>query len=178
MSHSSMRMKPLSLVPVPNADMRPMPRQRKSELCASTFADCYQSDVSALRTNSTATSQSISDNSKISGNVTVCSNCNAFNTQCTHQGRSKRFQGFDGSNRTRPLKTPQRTSLTFSSEFGQSVQETDPYNGKNAAEHVETILVQSTAYIASHDLRNILLDISRYCRKLEEALKMDQSPSQ
>ncbi|KAJ7879609.1 fungal-specific transcription factor domain-containing protein [Mycena olivaceomarginata] len=54
-------------------------------------------------------------------------------------------------------------------------KESDPYNGKTAADHVEAILVQSTAYIAARDLRNILLEIARYSRDLKQELEMVKS---
>ncbi|CAK5265440.1 unnamed protein product [Mycena citricolor] len=43
---------------------------------------------------------------------------------------------------------------------------------KTAADHVDAILTQSTAYIPTDQLRAILLDVARYCRQVE-----DNSPS-
>ncbi|KAF8199946.1 hypothetical protein K438DRAFT_673546 [Mycena galopus ATCC 62051] len=86
------------------------------------------------------------DSARLPGGV--CSNCIAFNSQCTHQGLPKS----DG------LKNPEH-----SSESGRSLQ--------TVSEHVDTILAQSTAYIAAQDLRDILLDIARYSRGLEQELE-------
>ncbi|KAJ7020005.1 fungal-specific transcription factor domain-containing protein [Mycena alexandri] len=96
------------------------------------------------------------DSAKMPGNV--CSNCVTFNSHCTHQGLAK---SNSGSKKSSP-------GLGFS-----SAEDLDPdaYNGKTASEHVGAILIQSTAYIADRDLRNILLDVARYSRKLELELK-------
>ncbi|KAF7345735.1 Zn(2)-C6 fungal-type domain-containing protein [Mycena venus] len=60
---------------------------------------------------------------------------------------------------------------------GVAAKDSDEYNGKTAKEHVDAILVQSTAYIAARDLRNILLDVSRYARNLEEELEKYKTSS-
>ncbi|KAJ7267632.1 fungal-specific transcription factor domain-containing protein [Mycena haematopus] len=99
------------------------------------------------------------DSARQPGNV--CSNCIAFNSQCTHDGYPK----IDGL----------KKSSSSGSSPSESGQKSDPYNGKTASEHVDTILVQSTAYIAANDLRDILLEIARYSRNLEQELEQVKS---
>ncbi|KAJ7713453.1 hypothetical protein B0H14DRAFT_3016379 [Mycena olivaceomarginata] len=91
------------------------------------------------------------DSAKMPGGV--CSNCIQFNSQCT-RFKSDNLKKRTASRRVLPL-----------------VQDEDPYDGKTASEHVDSILRQSTAYIAAQDLRNILLDIARYSRELEQELE-------
>ncbi|KAF7357828.1 Zn(2)-C6 fungal-type domain-containing protein [Mycena venus] len=100
------------------------------------------------------------DSAKMPNNI--CSNCIAFNAACTHHGYPKS----DSSKKSPPSLGSGSAASSPESGF----QDSDPYNGKTAQEHVDTILVQSTAYIAARDLRNILLDIARYSRKLEQDL--------
>ncbi|KAJ6498814.1 fungal-specific transcription factor domain-containing protein [Mycena sanguinolenta] len=97
------------------------------------------------------------DSARLPGKV--CSNCIAFNCQCTH-----------GHSKVESLKKSPST-VASESAAGQPSQEFNSYNGKTASEHVDTILIQSTAYIAAQDLREILLDIARYSRNLEQELE-------
>ncbi|KAK7005955.1 Zn(2)-C6 fungal-type domain-containing protein [Favolaschia claudopus] len=100
----------------------------------------------------------------------VCSNCISFNVSCTHNGTTKSdaskqpVSGFAFS-----------TTGHFSMDSANAKAETDISTGKTAQDHVEAILVQSTAYIAAEDLRNVLLDIARYSRKLEQEIQMLQA---
>jgi hypothetical protein len=41
---------------------------------------------------------------------------------------------------------------------------------RSAQDHVDTILIHSTAYIAPGNLRDVLLKVARYCRSLEQEL--------
>ncbi|KAJ7282763.1 hypothetical protein C8J57DRAFT_1218941 [Mycena rebaudengoi] len=43
-------------------------------------------------------------------------------------------------------------------------------DARRAQDHVDTILIHSTAYIAPEDLREVLLNVARYCRSLEGEL--------
>ncbi|KAF7305875.1 Zn(2)-C6 fungal-type domain-containing protein [Mycena chlorophos] len=74
----------------------------------------------------------------------ICSNCVAFNSPCTDP------------------KAENAENIP-SVEGGAS--------GKTASEHVETILTQSTAYIASQELRGVLLEVARYSRGLEDEIQ-------
>ncbi|KAJ7696749.1 hypothetical protein B0H17DRAFT_391567 [Mycena rosella] len=77
-----------------------------------------------------------------------CTNCITFRTHCTHLYISK------GSS----------SSLNY----------------KNSREHVAAILSQTTAYVPSNDptvLCQILVEIARYARNLEELLALSASPS-
>ncbi|KAJ7162071.1 fungal-specific transcription factor domain-containing protein [Mycena filopes] len=91
------------------------------------------------------------DSAEMPGNV--CTNCISFNSRCTHQGYSK-------SDSSSKKSSP-------SADSPEDPPDPDAYHGKTASEHVEDILIKSTAYIAARDLRNILLDVARYSRKLE-----------
>ncbi|KAJ7761028.1 fungal-specific transcription factor domain-containing protein [Mycena metata] len=96
----------------------------------------------------------------------ICSNCVTFNSQCTHQGHAK---SNNGSKKSSP-------GSNFSGAE-DLVPDPDAYNGRTASEHVDAILIQSTAYIAARDLRNILLDVARYARKLELELQNYRGPA-
>ncbi|KAJ7282766.1 fungal-specific transcription factor domain-containing protein [Mycena rebaudengoi] len=91
-----------------------------------------------------------SDSAKMPGGI--CSNCIAYNSECTHQGFSKTTSV--------PSEPPKPA--------GSSSQ--DHLDRKSAEEHVQAIVVHSTAYIASEDLRNVLLSVARYSRGLEQEL--------
>ncbi|KAJ6594430.1 fungal-specific transcription factor domain-containing protein [Mycena capillaripes] len=95
----------------------------------------------------------------------ICSNCIAFNSQCTHNGLGYSKKG------SPDLDSSRSPSGSTSMPFPDS----DAYNEKTAPEHVDTILIQSTAYIAARDLRNILLDVARYARELEQELEKYKS---
>ncbi|KAJ7049697.1 hypothetical protein C8F01DRAFT_725531 [Mycena amicta] len=97
--------------------------------------------------------KSACDRAKQPGNI--CSNCIRF------QLPSVRIQESD----TAPESTPVQPSS------GQDSTDTRPYGGKTAAEHVEAVVVQSTAYIDARDLRTILLEVAQYSRAIEEDLK-------
>ncbi|KAJ7933782.1 fungal-specific transcription factor domain-containing protein [Mycena leptocephala] len=109
----------------------------------------------------TCRQRKVGDSANMPGNV--CSNCIAFNCQCTHQGYPK-SNGFKKS-----------SPGLESSSTEPSPPDSDTYSDKTAPEHVDTILLQSTAYIATRDLRNILLDVARYSRKLEQDLQKYKS---
>ncbi|KAJ7700411.1 fungal-specific transcription factor domain-containing protein [Mycena rosella] len=104
------------------------------------------------------------DSAKMPGNV--CSNCIASNSQCTHQYHAK-----DGSNKRTLGPASRNPSPSSGSPLAQPFQDSDGYNDKTAPEHVETIILQSTAYIVARDLRNVLLDVARYARSLEKELE-------
>ncbi|KAJ7511777.1 fungal-specific transcription factor domain-containing protein [Mycena galericulata] len=77
-----------------------------------------------------------------------CSNCNTFKTQCTH--------------------------------FYTSKDSSSVLNYKNSREHVAAILSQTTAYVPCTDptvLYQILVDVAKYARNLEELLAVSPSPS-
>ncbi|KAJ7282709.1 fungal-specific transcription factor domain-containing protein [Mycena rebaudengoi] len=93
------------------------------------------------------------DSAKMPGGV--CSNCIAYNCECTHQGNFKYWNA----------PNPQSTKSSSVSSTAQGCR-----NEKSAQDHVDSILVHSTAYIAPEDLRNVLLDVARYCRSLEQEL--------
>ncbi|KAJ7239775.1 fungal-specific transcription factor domain-containing protein [Mycena haematopus] len=89
------------------------------------------------------------DSSEMPGNK--CSNCITFKTQCTHLYISK-----DGDSNSSSL------------------------NYKNSREHVAAILSQSTVYVPSSDptvLFQVLVDIAKYARNLEELLAISSSTS-
>ncbi|KAJ7138274.1 fungal-specific transcription factor domain-containing protein, partial [Mycena epipterygia] len=98
----------------------------------------------------------------------VCSNCIAFNSQCTHESYTKVVQIENG-----PSPPPSTPSASKSAR-----PDSDDYNGKTAQEHVDTILIQSTVYIATPDLRNILLDVARYSRSLEHEVEKYKAQAQ
>ncbi|KAF7364586.1 Zn(2)-C6 fungal-type domain-containing protein [Mycena venus] len=133
-------------------------RQKKGKFWSS-FDVCL-----SIPLNKTAAHTEIGDSAKMPNNI--CSNCIAFNAACTHHGYTKP----DSSK-----KPPSLGSGSAASSPKSGFQDSNPYNGKTAQEHVDTILVQSTAYIAARDLRNILLDIARYSRKLEQDLDVVKS---
>ncbi|KAJ7661670.1 fungal-specific transcription factor domain-containing protein [Mycena rosella] len=119
------------------------------------------------------------DSAKMPGNV--CSNCIAFNCQCTHQsyakvdGNKRSPQSFasKSSEASPPSGSQLAQSFQVETTAGTStktLQDSDVYNEKTAQEHVETIILKSTAYIVTRDLRNVLLDVSRYARSLENEL--------
>ncbi|KAJ6507176.1 fungal-specific transcription factor domain-containing protein [Mycena vitilis] len=95
------------------------------------------------------------DSATMPGNV--CTHCIAFNSPCLHQGFPKKAE-----HSTRAGSSPSSGNSPF--------QDSEAYAGKSAAEHIDTILTQSTAYIAAKDLRDILLDVARYSRGLEQEL--------
>ncbi|KAJ7467197.1 fungal-specific transcription factor domain-containing protein [Mycena latifolia] len=106
------------------------------------------------------------DSAKMPGNV--CSNCIAFNSQCTHQSYAKP----DVAKRPSPSSFGSKSAEPSPrSSLSPSAQPFQDYNGKTAQEHVEAIIIQSTAYIAARDLRNVLLDVARYSRSLEIELE-------
>ncbi|KAJ7091950.1 fungal-specific transcription factor domain-containing protein [Mycena belliarum] len=98
------------------------------------------------------------DSTKMPGNV--CSNCIAFNSPCTHHNYAAKK---NVASRPRVAASEVETDL-------QLAQKLDP-DVKTAEEHVQAILVQSTAYIATRDLRNTLLDVARYSRSLEQQIE-------
>ncbi|KAJ6510506.1 fungal-specific transcription factor domain-containing protein [Mycena sanguinolenta] len=80
-----------------------------------------------------------------------CSNCIAFNSECTHT-------------RTTKSTTPQESRP---SNKGSSPT-ADP--NQTAKAHVAAIVQQATSYIADADVRHVLLDIALYARSLENEL--------
>ncbi|KAJ6601096.1 fungal-specific transcription factor domain-containing protein [Mycena vulgaris] len=77
-----------------------------------------------------------------------CTNCITFKTQCAH--------------------------LYISKDSSSSL------NYKNSREHVAAILSQTAAYVPSNDptvLYQILVDVAKYARNLEELLALSSSPS-
>ncbi|KAJ6508089.1 fungal-specific transcription factor domain-containing protein [Mycena vulgaris] len=108
------------------------------------------------------------DSAKMPGNV--CSNCITFNSQCTHQSYAKP----EAPNKRSPSSFASKSaesSPPSASPPAQSLQDSDARGGKTAQEHVESIVIQSTAYIATRDLRDVLLDVARYSRSLEQELE-------
>ncbi|KAJ7255323.1 hypothetical protein C8J57DRAFT_606725 [Mycena rebaudengoi] len=93
------------------------------------------------------------DSAKMPGGV--CSHCITYNCQCTHQGNFKVL---------RPLSAVAHIADSFLQS--SKVQPDD----RSAQDHVDTILIHSTAYIAPGDLRDVLLKVARYCRSLEQEL--------
>ncbi|KAF7323607.1 Zn(2)-C6 fungal-type domain-containing protein [Mycena kentingensis (nom. inval.)] len=85
----------------------------------------------------------------------ICSNCVAFNCPCTDPRAD-----YLPEKRTQSNATSSKTAALLRS-----------YEDKTAAEHVESIVVQSTAYIDARDLRGILLEVAKYSRALEDELK-------
>ncbi|KAJ7646785.1 fungal-specific transcription factor domain-containing protein [Roridomyces roridus] len=98
------------------------------------------------------------DSAKMPGNI--CSNCISFNSPCTHRASSpkEQAQNLPSSTRSPPQELDEEP------------------NDKTAQEHVEAILTQSTAYINSRNLRNVLLDLARYARSLEDQLQKPARP--
>ncbi|KAJ7648436.1 fungal-specific transcription factor domain-containing protein [Mycena rosella] len=89
-----------------------------------------------------------------------CSNCIAFNSECTHSAKS-------APKKSAALTTPP-------SQLPSDVSD----NNKTAQAHVAAIVLQATAYIPDSDLRRVLLDVARYARNLESALAArNRSPS-
>ncbi|KAJ7141278.1 fungal-specific transcription factor domain-containing protein [Mycena epipterygia] len=112
------------------------------------------------------------DSAKMPGNV--CSNCIAFNSQCTHQSYAK-----PDNNKRSPQSAGSNSAAPSPPSASESARpDSDGYNGKTAQEHVDTILVKSTAYIAARDLRNILLDVARYSRRLEQEVEKYKAQAQ
>ncbi|KAJ7451835.1 fungal-specific transcription factor domain-containing protein [Mycena galericulata] len=82
-----------------------------------------------------------------------CSNCIAFNSECTHNIQPT-------VRRAGSLKI----SSTNSPKFPNSDSEV------TAEAHVAAITSQSSAYISDADLRQVLLDVARYARSLQHEL--------
>ncbi|KAJ7451834.1 fungal-specific transcription factor domain-containing protein [Mycena galericulata] len=112
------------------------------------------------------------DSAKMPGNV--CSNCVAFNSQCTHG--SLKPDSLNKHSKWRSVSTGKGPAPSVPPS-AQDLPETAEYQDKTAQEHVDAILVQSTAYIATDDLRKVLLDVARYSRNLEEQLEQCKSHS-
>ncbi|KAJ7741204.1 fungal-specific transcription factor domain-containing protein [Mycena maculata] len=89
------------------------------------------------------------DSAQMPGNR--CSNCIAFNSECTHSGTAAK--------KSSPSKTPP-------SQIVPEVSSTS----KTAQAHVAAIVLQATTYIAEPDVRKVLLDVARYARNLENQL--------
>ncbi|KAJ7741173.1 fungal-specific transcription factor domain-containing protein [Mycena maculata] len=90
------------------------------------------------------------DSSEMPGNR--CSNCIAFSSECTHSLKSV----------AKIIPTPP----------GQDVSEAH----KSAQAHVAAIVVRATGYIPAADLRQVLTDVARYARDLENQLATRPSP--
>ncbi|KAJ7478680.1 fungal-specific transcription factor domain-containing protein [Mycena galericulata] len=89
-----------------------------------------------------------------------CTNCIAFNSECTHS-----------------LTPVSKKSAPRKASPSQNTPENQA-NHKSAKAHVATIVVQATTYIAEADVRQVLLDVARYARSLENQLTGRQrSPS-
>ncbi|KAJ7108806.1 fungal-specific transcription factor domain-containing protein [Mycena epipterygia] len=98
------------------------------------------------------------DSAQMPGNR--CSNCIAFNSECTHDTKSA-------------LKKA-GTSKTPHAQPSMDISEVH----RTAKAHVSAIVVQATAYIADADVREILLAVARYARCLEvELASKSRSPS-
>ncbi|KAJ7209377.1 fungal-specific transcription factor domain-containing protein [Mycena haematopus] len=79
-----------------------------------------------------------------------CSNCIAFNSECTHTPTTK-------STASKESRTPTKSTSTES-------------ENQTAKAHVAAIVVQTTSYIEDADVRGVLLDVARYTRSLENEL--------
>ncbi|KAJ7496528.1 fungal-specific transcription factor domain-containing protein [Mycena latifolia] len=97
------------------------------------------------------------DSAQMPGNR--CSNCIAFNSECTHA--------------TKPVTAPKKTPASKTPPSRIS-----PGLDKTAQAHVAAIVLQATAYIPDSDVRRVLLDVARYARSLEtELAERRRSPS-
>ncbi|KAJ7155555.1 fungal-specific transcription factor domain-containing protein [Mycena crocata] len=85
-----------------------------------------------------------------------CSNCIAFNSECSHSSSSK--------------PTPKKAEGSSKSSRSPSKPDAIEQNPSTAQAHVAAIVVQATAYIAEADVRQVLLDVARYARSLETQL--------
>ncbi|KAF7328953.1 Fungal-trans domain-containing protein [Mycena venus] len=90
------------------------------------------------------------DSSKMPGGK--CSNCIAFNSECTHTTTTK----------------PTSPKEPKASKNAASPTSTDAK--KTAKDHVAAIVLQATSYIGDTDVRRVLLDVARYARSLENEL--------
>ncbi|KAJ7194854.1 fungal-specific transcription factor domain-containing protein [Mycena pura] len=86
-----------------------------------------------------------------------CSNCIAFNAECTHDLKSAPKKS--GHSKTPPYQSPDISVTTVK-------------------EHVAAIVTQATSYIRDDEVRRVLLDVARYARSLENDLATrSRSPS-
>ncbi|KAJ6629500.1 fungal-specific transcription factor domain-containing protein [Mycena sp. CBHHK59/15] len=79
-----------------------------------------------------------------------CSNCIAFNSECTHS-----------------TKAASKKSNT-ASQSASSPDNSESH--KTGQAHVSSILLQSTEYIPAADIRQVLVDVAHYARSLEQEL--------
>ncbi|KAJ6510508.1 fungal-specific transcription factor domain-containing protein [Mycena sanguinolenta] len=88
-----------------------------------------------------------------------CSNCIAFNSECTHTRTTK--------------STPPQESRPSNKDSSPTAD-----SNQTAKAHVAAIVQQATSYIADADVRHVLLDIALYARSLENELAPSKpSPS-
>ncbi|CAK5281385.1 unnamed protein product, partial [Mycena citricolor] len=89
----------------------------------------------------------------------VCSNCISFNILCADPSSDNSSKNKNSNLPSMSPQSPPSSTPTKASPFP-----------KTAADHVDAILTQSTAYIPTDQLRAILLDVARYCRQVEDKL--------
>ncbi|KAJ6629499.1 hypothetical protein B0H10DRAFT_1987446 [Mycena sp. CBHHK59/15] len=103
-----------------------------------------------------------------------CSNCVSFNSECTHNAQRKE----DKLPRRKRMDNKKADSATPEATTSRN----PPQNPETVKHHVDVILSETAAYQAPKertDLIQLLVDVSRYARSLEQeiaAYRQSQSP--
>ncbi|KAF7361336.1 Fungal-trans domain-containing protein [Mycena sanguinolenta] len=140
---------------VSNSHSPPIPGSKRRRLRGS-CDHCKKRKTRPIR--AAVYSEKIGDSAQMPG--LKCSNCIAFNSECTH------------------TRTSKSTTLQESRPPNKVPSPTPSDSNKTAKAHVAAIVQQATSYIADADVRHVLLDIALYARSLENELAPSRrSPS-